>query len=72
MGSTYKLIVSAADGLRSARRTTSHTEGSDRAAAEPDEARDVGKHNPEQSAELAERGGVRLEYVPWLAQREKA
>ena len=66
------MVVSAADGLRGARRTTSHTEGSDRAAAEPDEARDVGKHNPEQSAELAERGGVRLEYVPWLAQREKA
>ena len=64
--STYEGVVSAADSLGGARRTTTHAEDSDGAAAQPDETCDVGKLNSEQSAELAERGGVRLKYIPWL------
>ena len=63
MESTYKLIVSATDGLGGARRTTSHTEDGDRATAKPDETCDVGKIEPEQSTELAERCGVGLKYM---------
>ena len=69
--STYEGVVSAADGLGGARGTTSHTEDSDRATAEPDETRDVGKLDSEFTAELTERCGVRLEHTPWLAQRAK-
>ena len=65
------MVVSATDGLRGARGTTSHTKNRNRVTGEPDETCDVGKSEPKQSAELAERCGVRLEYVPWLAQSVK-
>ena len=48
--STYEGVVSAADSLGGARRTTSHTEDSDWATAQPDETRDVGKLDSEEAA----------------------
>ena len=71
-GSTYKVIVGAADGLLGARSTSSCTDGRDRGAAEPEETVDSGKGDPKQSAEVVERCGGRLQRGPWLAQRVKA
>ena len=63
-GSTYEGIVSATDGLLGARSTSSRTDGGDRVAAEPEETVDSGKGDPEQSAEVVERCGVRLQRGP--------
>ena len=59
--STYERVVSAADGLRGASRTTSNTNGSDGGAGEPDETLNVGEDEAEQTTELAERGGACLQ-----------
>ena len=59
--STHEFVVSATDGLRGARRTTSYTKDRDRATAESDETRDIGKRDPEQAADLVDCYGVRLE-----------
>ena len=70
-GSTYKVIVSATDGLLGARSTSSQTDARDRTAAEPEETVDSGKGDPEQSAEVVKRCGGRLQRGPWLAQKAK-
>ena len=69
-GSTYKVIVSATDGLLGARSTSSQTDARDRAAAEPEETADCGKGDPEQSTEVVERCGVRLQHGPVSAESE--
>lgn len=56
----YKVIVGAADGLRGARITT-RADNRDRVAVEPNETRDVGKGDPEQGAEDADRRVIRLQ-----------
>ena len=55
--STHKVIVSATDRLLGARSTSSRTDDRNRGTAEPEETADVGKDDPEQSAEVVERGG---------------
>jgi len=57
---TYKVIVSATDRLLGARSTSSRTEERERGAAESEETGDVRKGDPEQPAEVVERGGSRL------------
>ena len=68
-GTTYEVVVGAADGLLGARSTSSRTNGRDRAAAEPEETADCGKGDPEHGAEVVERRGGRLQREQWLAQR---
>ena len=60
VGSTYERVVSAADGLRGASRTTSDTNGRDGGAGEPDETLNVGEGEAKQTTKLAERGGACL------------
>ena len=69
---TYKVIVSATDRLLGARSTSSRTEERERGTAESEETGDVRKGDPEQSAEVVERGGGRLWVRPRLAQRARA
>jgi len=64
---TYKVVASATNRLLGARSTSSRTDGRERGAAEPEETVDAGKGNPEQSAEVVERGWSRLSVGPRLA-----
>ena len=69
-GSTYEGIVGATDGLLGARSTSSRTNGCDWVTAEPEETIDSGKGDPEQSTEVVERCGVRLQHGPVSAESE--
>ena len=60
-GTTYEAVVGATDGLLSARSTSSSADGRDRVAVEPEEAADIGKSDPEQSTEVVEGCGGRLQ-----------
>ena len=59
--STYEAVVGATDGLLGARSTGSSADGRDRVATEPEEAADIGKSDPEQSTEVVEGCGGRLQ-----------